>query len=243
MYEEVEHRRSLLVPILTVVAGLLALALAAVVVLWLTGAFNRAGAPESGAAKEASAPLDLSPTPEAEGKAGESAATISTQGPNGETTEVPKAVVSIAPPAEGEPPVRATHGDWQVRCDTPAGAQNEQCVLMQFVTAEDRDNVGLTVIVLKTADKKAKIMRVLAPLGVLLPSGLGLKIDDTEMGRAGFVRCLPNGCVAEVILEDNLLNSLKNGKTATFIIFQTPEEGIGIPIALNGFGPGFDALP
>jgi hypothetical protein len=79
---------------------------------------------------------------------------------------------------------------------------------MQFVTAEDRDNVGLTVIVLKTADKKAKIMRILAPLGVLLPSGLGLKIDDTGMGRAGFVRCLPNGCVAEVILEDKLLKSL-----------------------------------
>ncbi len=114
---------------------------------------------------------------------------------------------------------------------------------MQFVTAEDRENVGLTVIVLKTADKKAKIMRVLAPLGVLLPSGLGLKIDDTDLGRAGFVRCLPNGCVAEVILEDKLLEKLKTGKTATFVIFQTPEEGIGIPISLKGFGEGYDQLP
>ena len=111
------------------------------------------------------------------------------------------------------PAGRSTHGDWQVRCDTPAGAKSEQCVLMQFVTAEDRENVGLTVIVLKTADKKAKIMRILAPLGVLLPSGLGLKIDDTDMGRAGFVRCLPNGCVAEVILEDKLLTKLEGGKT------------------------------
>ena len=51
-------------------------------------------------------------------------------------------------------------------------------------------------------------MRILAPLGVLLPSGLGLKIDAADMGRAGFVRCLPNGCVAEVILEDKLLTAL-----------------------------------
>jgi invasion protein IalB len=160
-----------------------------------------------------------------------------------QTPDVPDAVVAVAPPAAGEPPVRSSHGDWQIRCDTPAGAQNEQCVLMQFVTAEDRDNVGLTVIVLKTADKQARIMRVLAPLGVLLPSGLGLKIDDSDMGRAGFVRCLPNGCVAEVILEDQLLTRLKAGGTATFIIFQTPEEGIGIPISLNGFGPGYDTLP
>ena len=34
-------------------------------------------------------------------------------------------------------------------------------------------------------------MRVVAPLGVLLPSGLGLKIDNAELGRAGFVRCCP----------------------------------------------------
>ena len=63
------------------------------------------------------------------------------------------------------------------------------------------------------------------------------------MGRAGFVRCLPNGCVAEVILEDNLLQQLNTGSTATFIIFQTPEEGIGIPISLNGFNEGYQALP
>jgi len=63
------------------------------------------------------------------------------------------------------------------------------------------------------------------------------------MGRAGFVRCLPNGCVAEVILEDQLLTSLRSGATATFIIFQTPEEGIGIPISLDGFGAGYDTLP
>ena len=101
--------------------------------------------------------------------------------------------------------VRSVHGDWQIRCDTPPGAQSEQCALMQSVTAEDRPNVGLTVIVLKTADQKSRLMRVLAPLGVLLPSGLGLKIDSADVGRAGFVRCLPNGCVAEVVMDDKLI--------------------------------------
>lgn len=143
--------------------------------------------------------------------------------------------------AQGE--VRATHGDWQMRCDTPPGASGEQCALIQNVTAADRENVGLSVIILKTADKQARILRVLAPLGVLLPSGLGLRVDNADIGRAGFVRCLPNGCIAEVILEDELLTKLKGGSQATFIIFQTPEEGIGIPISLNGFSAGFDALP
>lgn len=139
--------------------------------------------------------------------------------------------------------IKETHGDWQVRCETPAGAPVEQCALVQNVTAEDRENIGLTVIYLRTADEQAKILRVLAPLGVLLPSGLGLSIDGQDIGRAGFVRCLPNGCIAEVMLEDQLINRLASGKVATFVIFQTPEEGIGIPISLAGFGAGVAALP
>src|SRR6201988_972895 len=70
-------------------------------------------------------------------------------------------------PAHAQGAVRSVHGDWQIRCDTPPGAQAEQCALIQSVVAEDRPNVGLTVIVLKTADQKFRLMRVLAPLGVL----------------------------------------------------------------------------
>ena len=120
--------------------------------------------------------------------------------------------------------VKSVYGDWQIRCETPPGAQSEQCALMQSVTAEDRPNVGLTVIVLKTADQKSRLMRVVAPLGVLLPSGLGLKIDNTDVGRAGFVRCLPNGCIAEVVMDDKLIEQLRTGKTATFISSRRPRK-------------------
>lgn len=244
------------------------------------------------------------------------------------------AALGFAGAAGAQGVVKSVHGDWQVRCDTPPGAQTEQCALIQSVTAEDRPNVGLTVIVLKTADQKYRLMRVLAPLGVLLPSGLGLIIDSElnepnslqvqrssvpknglptvvatvafakdprviggitkgdsllycfppaggncwaspkiaavanvngrtieleadptgvdqmrvighrrQVGRAGFVRCLPNGCVAEVIMDENLIKELRSGQTATFTIFQTPEEGIGIPLNLKGFGEGIDKLP
>jgi invasion protein IalB len=153
------------------------------------------------------------------------------------------AIAGSGEQAAAQGAVKSVHNDWQVRCDTPPGAQGEQCALIQSVTAEDRANVGLTVIVLKTADQKSRLMRVVAPVGVLLPSGLGLKIDQVDVGRAGFVRCLPNGCVAEVVMDDNLIKQLRSGQTATFIIFQTPEEGIGFPMSLNGFGEGYDKLP
>jgi invasion protein IalB len=112
---------------------------------------------------------------------------------------------------------------------------------MQNVIAEDRPEVGLSVVVLKTADRKSKILRVLAPLGVLLPNGLGLNVDGKDIGRAYFVRCFADGCYAEVVLEDELLKTFRSGASATFIVFQTPEEGIGIPVDLKGFAEGYDA--
>jgi invasion protein IalB len=136
-----------------------------------------------------------------------------------------------------------TFGDWQLQCDTPPGAQQEQCALIQTVQAADRENIGLVVIVLKTADQQAQLIRIVAPLGVLLQFQLGLNVDGEPIGRIEFVRCVVEGCVAEALLEPELLEQLRNGNSATFIVFVTPEEGIGIPVSLVGFGQGFDALP
>ena len=159
----------------------------------------------------------------------------------------PGAPAAQATPGQTQPQapgtVRSNHGAWSVVCDKPAGASAEQCALMQNVIAEDRPEVGLSVVVLKTADRKAKILRVLAPLGVLLPNGHGLNVDGKDIGRAYFVRCFSDGCYAEVVLEDELLKTFRSGAQATFIVFQSPEEGIGIPVDLKGFGEGYDALP
>src|SRR5262245_16543866 len=92
-------------------------------------------------------------------------------------------VLTPAGEARAQGAVRSVHNDWQIRCDTPPGAQTEQCALIQSVTADDRPNIGLTVIILKTADKKTRLMRVIAQPGVLLHSGLGLKIEKAGVGR------------------------------------------------------------
>jgi invasion protein IalB len=150
------------------------------------------------------------------------------------------AASEAAPAATGPGSVvRETHGAWQVSCRTPPGAKEEKCALVQSVTAEDRPNVGLTVVFYKAIGEEKKLMRVVVPLGVLLPTGLGLKIDGQDVGNAPFLKCSRRGCVAEVVLQDDIITKMKKGTTAMFIIFDTPEAGIGIPVALQGFG---DAL-
>jgi invasion protein IalB len=148
-------------------------------------------------------------------------------------------------PAESEPQgaVRDKHGDWTTRCETPPGAAHEQCAVVLSVVDQDRPNLVLVVIVLNTADRKARLMRVIAPLGVLLPPGVSLRIDDAEAGRLSFLQCLPNGCVAQLAMEESLLDKLKNGKTATLGVFQTPEEGVGVQAPLAGFKDAYEQLP
>lgn len=155
-------------------------------------------------------------------------------------------VLALALPATAveapEGTVKAQHGDWQVVCkDPPPGAKAGVCALVQSVTAEDRNNIGLTVYFQKFSNG-TRVLRVFAPLGVLLPPGLGLKIDDKDVGHAPFLRCHNFACYAQVVVEDPLIEQLKTGKTAIFIIFQTEEAGIGIPISLAGFAEALGSL-
>ena len=150
----------------------------------------------------------------------------------------------IASNASAQPRIVQTYGDWDLQCDVPAGAQAEQCALVQSVRAADRDNIGLNLVAFRSADREVEILRVFAPLGVVLPFGLGLRIDEVDIGTTEFIRCFsPEGCLAEVILDDEMLARLSAGTTATFLIVLTVDEVIGIPISLAGFREGFEALP
>ena len=139
--------------------------------------------------------------------------------------------------------IKDKHGDWETRCETPPGAAYEQCAIVLSVVDQERPNLILVVIVLNTADRKTRLMRVIAPLGVLLPPGVTLRIDDGDAGRLSFLQCLPNGCVAQLAMDDALLDKLKNGKIATLGIFQTPEQGVGMQAPLAGFKEAYEQLP
>lgn len=154
-------------------------------------------------------------------------------------------LISAAPQAYAQTKAntKKTFGDWQIDCGKPPGARAQRCALMQSVIDEERSNVGLRVVFLLTSQGD-RVLRVVAPLGVLLPFGLGLRIDDEAIGDKPlpFIRCRPMGCISEIILKDALLDKFRSGKTALFIIVETKEEGRAIPVSLKGFTKGFEQL-
>lgn len=148
---------------------------------------------------------------------------------------------SAAQETKPTPAVRAQHGDWQIVCKKPTGARNEVCAAVQDVTSESNPNVGLSVHFQRGVDG-TRSLRVFAPLGILLPPGLGLQIDQAKVGHAPFVRCHVIGCFAQVTLDEVLIKKFIAGETAWFIVFQTREAGIGIPVSLNGLAEAMENL-
>lgn len=180
------------------------------------------------------------------------AQTAPAQQPSATPSPAPPAAATTPPAAEPAAPAPAqpaagqaktTYGAWTVVCGSPDGSPEKKCVLMQSVVSQERPEMQISVAVSKAPGGKTGLLRVQAPLSVLLPNGLGLYIDGSDIGNAYFARCFSDGCYAEVVLEDALLGTLRKGSTATFTVFQTQEEGIGIPVDLKGFAEGYAALP
>jgi invasion protein IalB len=146
---------------------------------------------------------------------------------------------AAAPAVDGT--VKGQFGDWQVVCKAPPpGAKKEICAVTQSVTDETNENVGLTVMVQNFATEQ--VLRVMAPLGVLLPRNLALKVDEADLGQVPFMRCFVVGCQAQIAIDDALRKKLTGGKTALFVIFRTEEQGIGIPISLTGLNEALASL-
>lgn len=146
-------------------------------------------------------------------------------------------------PAGAAAVLRGTFGAWQLYCRTPPGAREEKCAIVQMVTDEQRPNVGLNVQLFKSIGDDVNMMRVVAPLGIFLPRGLGMKIDGEDVGNVPYIKCgMTSGCIAEFELQDEVVTKLKSGQSALLIIFPTVEEGIGIPVSLEGFTSAFETL-
>ncbi len=155
----------------------------------------------------------------------------------------------------GKPPeVVATHGDWVLQCEdepeekvagaTPDKPHERACGMVQTARNEERKNIALTLVLMLTEQqgKQATMMRVMAPIGVFLPTGVALEIDGAAVGRVPFTRCLPQVCIAFAEASPQTLEKLKKGDKANFIIYEAPGLGINLKLSLKGFTAGLDAL-
>jgi invasion protein IalB len=159
----------------------------------------------------------------------------------------------VKPGKTGQPaPVAAetiaTHGAWQIQCSAPpaSGGQagKKSCGMVQVTRSEKNEKVGMSLVIVKAkqGDKEVIMMRIMAPIGVYLPTGVALEVDGAAVGRVPFTRCRPQICEALAEASPETLALMKKGTAANFIVYEAPGLGIPLKISLEGFSAALDNL-
>lgn len=140
---------------------------------------------------------------------------------------------------------KATHGSWSIRClesnqalcaMTQIGnsAQGEKLVSVEFQkfptpqTAEGRSFIGQMVIT--------------APIGVLLPAGVGVTIDGRQEGVAIYKVCYPQQCIVVEPVSEEFVNKMKRGSNVTMTLRNAAGKEAKANLSLSGFTKAFNSL-
>jgi invasion protein IalB len=142
---------------------------------------------------------------------------------------------------------RTPIGDWTKVC-----IQNgATCVIEQVgKTASGED--ALRIRIEKLASPQSvngqnieAVANIEVPLGVVLSTGLKLRIDQGDVSASPYFVCHTQGCLVRAPLQAELLASFKRGSRAQFA-FTVIQEGEGrdvpVDISLSGFTRAFDSL-
>lgn len=146
----------------------------------------------------------------------------------------------------------AKHGAWSVQCtQIPGGVEEalpnggKSCGMIQNTTSEKSDKIAISLVVskVKQGDKSAVFMRLLAPTGVYLPTGIPVEIDGVALpNRMQFTRCNPRLCEGFGEASPESLAKFKKGGAATFYIYDRPGNSFPMKISLDGFGAALTEL-
>ena len=144
----------------------------------------------------------------------------------------------------------AKHGAWKVQCESaPPQAEGQQapprsCGMVQSAVNEKNPKVNLSLVLVKSkqGDKTVTMMRVLAPIGVYLPTGVALEVDGNAVGRVPFTRCMPQICMAFAEASPETLEKMRKGGSANFIIYEAPGIGMPMKLSLEGFSKALETL-
>lgn len=164
-----------------------------------------------------------------------------------ESAPVESAPVESAPvesvPVESVPvETGQTFRDWTVRCEAARESGAEVCYIVQNIILRETQERILNMAVGYLADQRPTTVLTL-PLGVSLPQGVAVAVDGAEEVRVQYQRCTPRGCVAALVLGDELLTRFKGGREARVTFHNGARRPVSVPVSLLGFTAGFESLP
>src|SRR5690606_29857302 len=88
-----------------------------------------------------------------------------------------------------------------------------------------------------------RIFQVTVPTGRMMPPGIGMQIDGGQTQKIDYMICLPDRCIAEGQLTDQVVAAVKRGSELTLTSVNFQNQRNPIKMTLQGFTSAFDGAP
>jgi invasion protein IalB len=92
------------------------------------------------------------------------------------------------------------------------------------------------------SDTHDTVMLVQLPLGLNLPVGAKLQVDDGKVTDLQIQTCEARGCYASTPIAPDVLAAMKSGKQMKLSFQNMAKETITIPMPLADFAPAYDKI-
>jgi invasion protein IalB len=149
-----------------------------------------------------------------------------------------------APPADAVPataPASPTPG-WAVRCTSASRAAPLECAMEQTAVLSKTGQLIVLVNIRVPSDTHAPVAMVQLPLGLNLPGGAKLQVDDGKTADLQIQTCENRGCYAGAAITPDVLAALKSGKQLKLSFQNLAKETITIPMPLTDFAAAYDKI-
>ena len=133
-------------------------------------------------------------------------------------------------------------GNWLVRCGPDDTASEQGCFLFQNLVLKEGGQRVLQVAIGFVDNASEPIALLSLPLGISLPPGASMSIDDEQQYKLQIERCEASGCRAGLKLSSNLLDSFRTGDSLSVLFHDAKRRPIEVPLSLEGFSAGYVAL-
>jgi invasion protein IalB len=138
--------------------------------------------------------------------------------------------------------VAGTFGQWTLVCGEANGkTEAPLCSLVQSLIEKESKQLVFRVA-LAYGPKGNLVLRIDGPTGVALQKGLEFSPDAVKIYRLPFQTCLPRGCTAVLLVEDDLKQDLQKSPNGTITVYALDGQAVRAVAALAGLAEGLAAL-
>jgi invasion protein IalB len=165
--------------------------------------------------------------------------------PRPPATAAPKGAPAQQPPqaaAEPQQP-QLIYSPWTKFCLKGQEANAQQVC---FTGKDGRIESGMPVIaavLIEPEGDAKKVLRVTLPLGMQLPQGTRVIVDQGQPMNAPYIICFTNGCMADYEASSELIGKLKKGQGLVVQGINSQGQAISLVLPLNDFGKAYEGPP